>query len=377
MRICFFNPFSLIEGGGVENWMIRVSRFLSKHHKIGIVGLNYSETRRLQFSELAPLLNQISYYEFPSIKPPIGVALPNPLYLKNLLDVFNFYDLTYIIIPNPPIELLLYFLKMNIRSKLIAGFHGFLRSDTLLQRLYTPLFRKALNSFKAYHVLNQQTYFWLKEMCNFNNIFYMPNGADTSMFQLCDDPSNSQAFNILFSGRLTEDKGADILVEIIRFINEKLKLQKIKFMIVGSGTLEYMVKNLAEKYSNIHYLGFLSSETLPAIYRSGHLFLIPSRTEGMPLSLLEAQSCGLPAIGSNIPGISDIIINGKNGQLVKVGDINAFAKAIRGYYELWRSSPAEYYRLNRTIRKYVVNNYDWNIVISKLERMFMQVLKSS
>jgi glycosyltransferase involved in cell wall biosynthesis len=377
MKICFFDTSSLIEGGGAENWMFQVSKFLGSRHKTSIVALNYSMTKRLQFSEVTSLLGQVDYYEVPSIKPPRGVALPDPFYLKNLLNVFNSYDLIYIMLPCPPVELVFYLLKMNIKSELVAGFHGFLRPDILLQRLYIPLFRKALSSFKAYHVLNWQTYIWLKETCNFNNIFYIPNGVDTSLFQLCDDPSNSQSFNVVFSGRLTEDKGADILVEIIRFINEKLKLQKIKFMIVGSGALDYMVKNLAEKYGNVHYLGFVPFKTLPAIYRNGHLFLIPSRTEGMPLCLLEAQSCGLPAIGSNIPGVSDIIVNGKYGQLVKVGDIEGFAKLIRSYYELWRSSPAEYYNLNRTIREHVVKNYDWNIIIDKLERMFIQVLKCS
>jgi glycosyltransferase involved in cell wall biosynthesis len=162
------------------------------------------------------------------------------------------------------------------------------------------------------------------------------------------------------------------LVEIICYINEKLKIPDIKFIIAGSGPLEEAIKRLAEKYRNVHYLGFITPETLPNIYRSAHLFLIPSKMEGMPLSLLEAQSCGLPAVGSNVPGVLDVIVNGKTGRLINLGDVEGYANAIKDYYKLWCSSPHKYRELSRYIREYIVNNYDWNTVVSKLEKMFKE-----
>jgi len=369
MRICFFVPRSLTAGGGAVNWITRVSQSLVKRHEISIVGLSYAETERLHFSELFLFLDKISYEEFPCIKPPRGVALPNPLYIDHLLSLFNFSDLLYIVLPSPPIEVLFHLLKKCFKSRLIAGFHSFLRSDILLQKLYMPIFKKSLKVFDAYHVLNRETYMWLQKT-GFKNVFHIPNGVDTKTFQLCRNPSDSQFFNTLFTGRLTEDKGVDSLMEIIQYVNEKLKLKNIKFTIAGSGPLKDKVKAVAQKYKNVDYLGFVNPEVMPKIYRSANLFLIPSKMEGMPLSLLEAQSCGLPVVGSNIPGISDVVINGKTGCLVNVGDVKGFAEAVKKYYELWRDSPEEYYNMNKAIREHIVRNYDWNIIIDRLEEMF-------
>jgi len=374
MRICFFSTRSLLEGGGGENWIIKVSRSLAKYHHVHVIGLKYAETKRLHDSELMSSLEEdkIRYQEFPCIKPPKGAALPNPLFAGRILSIFNSSDLVYVMLPMSPVERLFYLLKKCFKSRLIGGFHFFLRSDMLLHRLYMPIFKKSLDAFDAYHVLNRRTYVWLQKM-GFNNIFYIPNGVDTKTFQLCRNPSNSQFFNILFTGRLTEDKGVDVLIEIIRYINEKLKIQNIKFTITGSGPLEDRINAIAQKYNNVNFLGFVDINVLPKIYANANLFLIPSKMEGMPLRLLEAQSCGLPVVGSKIFGILDVVINGKTGYLMNVGDIKGFAESIKKYYELWCNSSREYYNMNKAIREHITRNYDWNIIIEKIEKMFKEM----
>jgi glycosyltransferase involved in cell wall biosynthesis len=371
MRICFFKPGSLVTGGGAENWMIEVSRRLAKRHEVGIVGLRYSETKRLDISEITSSLKGVEYREFSSTTLPRGSPLPNPFRVSRLLNLFNSYDLTYVIVPNPPIELLFYFLRMNITCRLIAGFHGFPRLDLFLERLYAPLFQKSLSAFQTYHVLNKETYHWLQNM-GFQRIFNIPNGVNTDVFPLREDSSDSRSFNVLYTGRLTEDKGADKLVEIIRYVNEKSSIRNTKFTIVGSGPLEGIVKETARRYKNVNYLGFVPSKVLPRLCGIAHLYLIPSRTEGMPLRLLEAQSCGLPAAGSKTMGISDVVVDGKTGRLTSFGNIKGYAETIKEYYELWYNSPDRFRQLKKAIRAYIISNFDWRVVIDRLERMFSQ-----
>ena len=92
----------------------------------------------------------------------------------------------------------------------------------------------------------------------------------------------------------------------------------------------------------------------------------------MPLRLLEAQSCGLPIVGSKIPGIVDVISDGNNGLLIDMYDVRSFAEAIKKYFELWSFSYEEYRDLKKKIREHVKIHYDWEIILIKLEEMFRE-----
>ncbi len=372
MRLCFYSPFSLLEGGGVENWLIEIAKRLAGKHKISIVTLRYFRTKRINHSDLTVLLRNFDHYEFPFVKFPVGNAVPNLFYIRQIVNLFNAHDLVYVVIPYPPNEALFFAFKKAIKSKLMVGFHSYQWSNKMLQKLYMPFFEKSISSFEAYHVLNKKLCILLKNK-GLENIYYIPNGVDTKKFHLCRDARSEQTFKILFSGRLSIDKGVDFLTEIIQLVNKRLNAKSIKFIIIGSGPLEDKIGKNLRKHENVDFLGFVHPELLPEIYREAHLFLIPSRTEGMPLRLLEAQSCGLPAVGSNIPGISDIVINGKTGKLVDAGNIGAFVEAINEYYLLWHDSPERYFELNKAIREHIVSNYDWGIIIGKIEKMFKEL----
>jgi glycosyltransferase involved in cell wall biosynthesis len=268
---------------------------------------------------------------------------------------------------------LIYSLRKVLRNKLIAGVHGSLRSDVLLQKLYIPIFKKTLKVFDAYHTLNKTIYAWFKKT-NFRNVFFIPNGVDIETFQLCKSPLNAQSFRVIFSGRLTEIKGADVLIKIIEYTNQKMKLKDINFVIAGTGPYESQIKKLVQKYDNVIYLGYVKRKNLAEVYMQSNLFLLPSRSEGLPLSLLEAQACGLPAVASKIPGASDVVIDGVTGRLVQPGDVKSFAEAIKDYYLLWLQDPVQYYEMNKAIRNRIIKHYDWNIVMGQLERMFEFVI---
>jgi glycosyltransferase involved in cell wall biosynthesis len=284
----------------------------------------------------------------------------------------NEYDLSYILAYSPN-ELQIMFSRKFIQKSLVAGVHSFfnLESD-IIHRLYLPLYLFGMRSFDAIHVLNKYALDFFRRN-GFENVFLIPNGVDTKEYELCYPPWNSETFTMLFSGRLTYDKGADILIDIIRHTKTFFN-QEIKFMIAGTGPLKKSIEKIAEEFQNVEYLGYVDRDVLRQVYRRAHLLLAPSRSEGMPLSVLEAQSCGLPVVGSRIPGIIDIVEDGKNGRLVPVNDIDGFVMAIREYYLLWKESPEKYYEMNRSIRRKIVQQYDWDKVICELEKLFIKVL---
>lgn len=363
MKIAFLTPVSLKEWGGVENWIFQVAQLLSRRHQVAVVSNTVIWKTRM---EQIPA-HIFTYYEIPTLKitsvKPSVILLRAPQWIKNF-DVLYLYHNSIVYS---------YQVLSMYKQPIILGIHVdpllYISSKTA-QKFYQWALQFLFRKFKyVCHVLSRETCIWLQKI-GITNLFPIPNGVNTRVFQLCKNSLNSQSFNVLFSGRLTWDKGTDTLIEIIQHVNRKLKLRNIKFIITGSGPFEDIIKNVAQKCKNVEYLGFIPREDLPNIYGSAHLFLIPSKSEGMPLRLLEAQSCGLPAVGSNILGISDIIINGKTGQLVNMRNVEGFAKAIKSYYELWLNSPFKYHELNKAIRSYIVRNYDWNIIMDKIEEMF-------
>jgi len=376
LNILFVTPVNLGYPGGAERWLCEVGMRLSKRgHKIGILYTSWAPKKTL-VTDIISLLHRsrsIRLYKCGFVKPPLrGMALVDIFSIRRVL---NDYDLSYIF-AYPPNELQIRFFKRLIQKTLIAGIHTFLNLESdIIHRLYLPLYLSGMKAFKAIHVLNKFTLNFFKQN-GFRNVYLIPNGVDTQEYKLCYPPWGSDTFTILFSGRLTYDKGADILIDIIKctrtFLNEK-----VKFVITGTGPLRKVVERTAKEFSNVKYLGYVDRAVLKQVYRRAHLFLAPSRSEGMPLRVLEAQSGGLPVIGSKIPGIFDVVINGETGCLINVGDVKGFAGAVKKYYELWRRSPEEYYKTNKAIRRYIVKNYDWQTVIERLEAMFRLVIDES
>jgi glycosyltransferase involved in cell wall biosynthesis len=352
--------------GGGERWILEVAKRLSERgHRVNVLTTCWNPSGQNNVSTIFEDINVVETRYVCFFR---GFAVPSPLDLRLFVKAFNESDVVYFYV-YPPNELLAWALRHKIRSPLIGGFHTFLAPNRFfLHHIYQPFFKKALCTFDGLHVLNSYIANKLKDW-GYTNICFIPNGVDTKIFKL-REPSNTGFFKVLYAGRLTEDKGADILLGIIRCVNEELRILNIKFTICGFGPFKKFVEEATRKYANVEYLGFVSSEMLPKIYGEADLFLIPSKSEGMPLRLLEAQSCGLPAVGSRIPGISDVIVGGRTGQLVSIGDVEGFANAIKAYYELWLNSPDKYYELNKAIRAYIVGNYDWNIIMDKIEEMF-------
>jgi glycosyltransferase involved in cell wall biosynthesis len=369
MKISFFDPFSMDFGGGVERWIYAISQRLSaRGHKIRIISLKFAPELNWRISKT---MSHSAYSGMPYTRLPKGAPFPSVLSVNALIKQFNDSDVVYFF-PYPPNELVLYVLKRKLgllHARFIGGVHGFLRQDITIERLYSYILKYSLRAFDAVHVLNTYTLLLLKRW-GYQNTYLVPNGIDTFAFTLCQPEMSS--FKILFTGIHNKNKGIDILAEIIRRFNES-DFKHVRFVISGGGEYASIVKGLAEKYNNVEYVGYVPSYLLPSVYKNAHVFFAPSRLEGMPLRVLEAQSCGLPVVASNIPGIRDIVIHGKTGSLGKVDDVQGFIAMLKQYYCLWKDSPKQFRMMNEEIRTYVVKNYDWNVVLDRFENILRNV----
>lgn len=117
----------------------------------------------------------------------------------------------------------------------------------------------------------------------------------------------STKYLVGFIGNMVAIKNVMILPDIFRII--KNKIHDVSFIIVGDGELLDKLKNKTQKHNikNVIFTGNLSPEEIPAIMSSLDLLLLPSLNEGMPRVTLEALTCGVSVVGSNVGGISESI----------------------------------------------------------------------
>ncbi|MFC7114614.1 glycosyltransferase family 4 protein [Natronoarchaeum sp. GCM10025703] len=126
---------------------------------------------------------------------------------------------------------------------------------------------------------------------------------------------------ILFVGRLVEGKRPqDAVKAISKLSNEK----DIKLYLIGDGPMRSDLEKIADK--KIEFLGQLAYDEMCKIYRSGDVLVLPSRAEGLPRTVLEAMSSGIPVVVSDLEQVTPVV-NG-SGVTVPVGDVDGFASGI-------------------------------------------------
>ena len=154
------------------------------------------------------------------------------------------------------------------------------------------------------------------------------NGVEVDLFKpaskgLTLHTQGETLLNILFIGRLEQQKNLKVLIEAIPRIVKGPALgfqgrALINLKFVGSGNLKEELAKLANKLGvSLEITNSISNEKLPQIYNQADIFVLPSLIEGHPKALLEAMSCGLACLASNITGVNEIIVDGKNGLLVE------------------------------------------------------------
>jgi glycosyltransferase involved in cell wall biosynthesis len=129
---------------------------------------------------------------------------------------------------------------------------------------------------------------------------------------------------LLFVGSLKELKAPDVLLESFHQMGKKyIEDHQLKLIYVGDGPLK---KNLEFKANclgfkqHVIFTGKIPYNRVPQYYKMSDIYIIPSKFEGTPKSLLEAMFNKLPVIGSNVHGISNIIDHYNNGLLFRPND---------------------------------------------------------
>jgi len=132
---------------------------------------------------------------------------------------------------------------------------------------------------------------------------------------------------LLFLGRLNRDKG--VLDLAAAFADAASNCAQLHVLLVGpdEGKMEEGVKQVVSAYAErLHVVAY--ADMPEKYFAAADVFCLPSYREGFGSVIIEAAACGVPAIGSDIYGVSDAIKDGETGLLFPLGNIEALRKAI-------------------------------------------------
>lgn len=131
--------------------------------------------------------------------------------------------------------------------------------------------------------------------------------------------------------RIDPQKGLDYLVEAVAHLKATGRLDALYFLIAGDGQDRAELESRIGAHGlrdRVHILGFLAKEEAYQVLSAGDLFVLPSRYESFPYSIVEALAMGLPCVVSDVGGNNEAVIDGQHGFVVPRGDIPALAEAV-------------------------------------------------
>jgi len=172
------------------------------------------------------------------------------------------------------------------------------------------------------------------------------------MFQRYGLPEDSIV--MVAVGRFVWAKGYETLMDAMHKVSQDHP--NAVLLMVGDGVLGDSLKTqvaslgLGEK---VRFLGFLERSEVLSIVKNSDLYLMPSRSEGTPVALLEAAALGTPILASNAGGIPELVEHGEHAHLVPVGDSDVLAEAI----ELMLTDTAYAQKLADAARKHTETKF--------------------
>jgi glycosyltransferase involved in cell wall biosynthesis len=180
------------------------------------------------------------------------------------------------------------------------------------------------------------------------NAVWIPNGVDVPS----DVGSEAEPPEVLYAGRMVEEKGIRELAEAARGLN---------LVVAGDGPLRHLIPSA---------LGLVPHDELEKLYRRAAVVVVPSYQEGLSVVCVEAMAFARPVVGTNIPGVAELVRDGETGRLVPPRDAAALRTAL---LELLEDEPLRR-RMGAAARERVSAMCSWEKVVPATISVYRQAL---
>lgn len=345
-----------------------------------IVALSASCQKELSKSNVFNSKN-IKLYEVPCInlRPKIFESIiqryPYFLHLSDLVDRMS-PDL--IVIMSPLFLSSAQAIKEAIKNKkpCVLEIHGVYSErgfllHTIQNMYFNTIGKWILSNSTLIRCLQKDDAFELLKLgASLEKIRIVPNAVDTNLFK----PSEEREENsLIWIGRMVPEKGLKYLIKALHIVIKEHYLKNISLKLIGDGPQSSSLLKMVRRFDlkkHVRFLGSRSRKEVANILARSSLFVFPSVREGMPFSVLEAMSCGLPVIASRVIGLRNLVVDGYNGLTVPPGDPKSLADTIA----LLITDSTFKERLSKNAREYVLKKHSYDQILPKLLRMYHEVI---
>lgn len=250
----------------------------------------------------------------------------------------------------------------------------------ILQRVSEILYRIALHKNRAVIFQNSDdlALFRQKQLLTKTQITHIVDGSGINLIKYPYRENNNSSNKIVFVfvARLIREKGAELFMDAAKRL--KPEFPEAEFHIIGSpddSPSSISLNELKDLHERkvIKYYGFQKQKNVAPLLASADVFVLPTYyREGVPRSILEALSIGMPIITTNTPGCKETVIRNQNGILIEPNQLNPLMAAMRFYLE----NPNRIRTMGIESRKLAEKRFNVEIINKKILDILITGLQS-
>ena len=193
---------------------------------------------------------------------------------------------------------------------------------------------------------------------------------------VADDVTDRESPYLLFFGRLSAEKGVDVLLRAFDAAAPSLP-RDMRLIVVGDGPDAAEFRDLAvslDSAPRIEFAGYQTGDALQTYVERASLAIASSRwRENMPYSIVEAFAAGTPVVGTRIGGIPELVTDGVTGFACEPGDVETMADAMVRGAEAFLDAPV-YVRMQESCRAYVRENCSRDKFMDQLVKLYEEAV---
>jgi len=361
MKIIVFTGYFYPHKGGLESFVLDLAKRLSKKHQVTVVCPNTDHGRGEETSDALRIL-RLPAIDFMKVYPIV--------YSTSKLSELEAQDIDLVITNMRFFQTSLMGMKFSQKNKIrwLHIEHGtsFVRTNSLFLWLASRFFdltfrKKILNEADKVVAVSDEAGEFIRRLSKNKNPVVIHNGIELETIPRQKKTGLNK--NLIFVGRTIYGKGIqDLLVAF-----SKIKQRGLRLTIVGDGPYKARLNKLAHSLhiqDRIIFAGEKAREDVLRLLSESDIFINPSYSEGLSISILEAGAVGLPVIATDVGGTKELIIPHQTGLLIPPKNPAALREAIEYVLE----NPDQTQKLAGNLNRLVRTSFGWGVLIQKWEK---------